>query len=693
MRFLVRPRAVLRTVIACAVIALSAAVAAAAPPQEQAARVLTPEDVAAIQTVGQVAISPDGQMIAYTRSVPRRPGVDPDGGAWSELRVVAFDGSFDRGFVTGKVNVGQVRWSPDGSLLTYLARRDGDSTTAVWAISPTGGESFALVRHETSIATFEWSPDGSAIAFIAGEATASDLVSLRGKGFTQEIYEEDRPQRHAFVAEIDAAMQAGETRRLEGLPGNPYGLAWSPDGDRLVFDPAPTPLVDDQYMSKRLHLVEPGAGEVQGLIENPGKLGQFGWSPDNGALIMISAADINDPLEGRLMAISPGTEVMQDLLPGLMGHVASFDFLPDGTVVYLANVGVGTRVGRIMHDGTDGRTVFASDEQIVEAISVSSDGTRMAMVVETPTAPREVYAMEMGAEPTRLTDSNPWLADVTLAPQRPVSWTARDGLEIQGLLIEPLGRADGERVPLIMVAHGGPESHYKNGWLTGYSSPGQMAAGLGYAVFYPNYRGSTGRGVEFAKADQGDGMGGEFEDNLDGIDWLIEQGLVDGDRVGVTGGSYGGYTTAWASTRYSERFAAGVMFVGISNQLSKTGTSDIPREMELVHWLDNPYNNPELFLERSPIMYVNQAQTPLLILHGKEDPRVDPGQSYELYRAIKMQTETPVRLVLYPGEGHGNRRAASRYDYSLRMLRWFDHFLMNPGTELPDRNLDYGLEQ
>ncbi len=135
------------------------------------------------------------------------------------------------------------------------------------------------------------------------------------------------------------------------------------------------------------------------------------------------------------------------------------------------------------------------------------------------------------------------------------------------------------------------------------------------------------------------------------------------------------------------------MFVGISNQLSKTGTSDIPREMELVHWLDNPYNNPELFLERSPIMYVNQAQTPLLILHGKEDPRVDPGQSYELYRAVKMQTDTPVRLVLYPGEGHGNRRAAARYDYSLRMLRWFDHFLMNPGTDLPDRNLDYGLEQ
>jgi dipeptidyl aminopeptidase/acylaminoacyl peptidase len=113
--------------------------------------------------------------------------------------------------------------------------------------------------------------------------------------------------------------------------------------------------------------------------------------------------------------------------------------------------------------------------------------------------------------------------------------------------------------------------------------------------------------------------------------------------------------------------------------------------MELVHWLSNPYENTDLFLERSPIMYVNDAQTPLLIMHGKEDPRVNPGQSRELYRGIKMQTDTPVRLVLYPGEGHGNRRAAARYDYTLRMLRWFDWFLKEGKTELPPWRVDYEL--
>src|SRR5690606_3876755 len=242
---------------------------------------------------------------------------------------------------------------------------------------------------------------------------------------------------------------------------------------------------------------------------------------------------------------------------------------------------------------------------------------------------------------------------------------------------------------LLVVVHGGPESHYSNGWLTGYSSPGQMAAARGYAVFYPNYRGSTGRGVAFATLSQGDPAGAEFDDLIDGIDALIEAGVADSARVGVTGGSYGGYATGWLSTRYSDRIAAGVMFVGISNKVSKVGTTDIPNEEFLVHARKRPWDDWQFFLERSPIYYAGQSETPLLILHGKDDPRVDPGQSRELYRHLRLRSEAPVRLVLYPGEGHGNRRATARYDYSLRMLQWFDHYLMGPGGDPPPADVDY----
>lgn len=296
------------------------------------------------------------------------------------------------------------------------------------------------------------------------------------------------------------------------------------------------------------------------------------------------------------------------------------------------------------------------------------------------------------AQPRRLTDSNPWLKDIRLAKQEIVRYKARDGLEIQGILIHPLDEKPDKRYPLILTVHGGPESHYRNGWLTRYSGAGQLGAARGFAVFYPNYRGSTGRGVAFSKMDQADYAGKEFDDLIDGVDHLIRIGLVDADRVGVTGGSYGGFATAWCSTYYSERFAAGVMFVGISDHVSKAGTTDIPNEMTLVHARKRLWDDWDFFEERSPIRYVEKARTPLLILGGKDDTRVNPGQSLELYRNLKIIGKTPVRLVRYPGEGHGNRKAGARYDYNLRMMRWFNHYLKGPGGEPPAHKLDYGFE-
>ncbi len=659
-------------------------------------RILTPKDVARIQAVDQVAISPNGSAIAYTLSVPREPGRGENGSAWSELHMVSFDGSDRRPFVTGSVSVSQLAWTPNGMFVSYLARREGDEHRSLYIIPVDAGESVRVFQFESDIEAFAWRPDGRALALVAEEPAPAELEALKAKGFNQEIYEEDWQPRRLFVLELPRGPDGtpGALRKLDALPGHPWHVAWSPDGSRLLTDVSPTPLTDDRYMFRRLHVIDAGSGAVLARIDNPGKLGAFRWSPDGKTIAVISAADIHDPSEGRLMAVDAAGGPLRDLLPDLEGHVEAFEFAEDGRLVYLAAVGVVSRVGRVRVDGRDREPLFEGAEPVLGGLSLDRRGRRLALVAESPQMPPDVYALRVDrrAEPVRLTDVNPWLTEVQLGEQEVVRWTAADGLEIEGLLIHPIRRAGGDRVPTIVVAHGGPESHFKNGWLTRYSYPGQMAAGRGYAVFYPNYRGSTGRGVAFAKADQGDGVGAEFDDVLAGIDALIQRGIADGDRVGITGGSYGGYFTAWGATKHSERFAAGVMFVGVSDQLSKTGTSDIPNELELVHWLTNPYENLELFLERSPILYVKQADTPLLILHGKEDPRVNPGQSMELYRALKVKGDVPVRLVLYPGEGHGNRKAAARYDYSLRMLRWFDHFLMEARTDVPDWRIDYGLE-
>jgi dipeptidyl aminopeptidase/acylaminoacyl peptidase len=270
-----------------------------------------------------------------------------------------------------------------------------------------------------------------------------------------------------------------------------------------------------------------------------------------------------------------------------------------------------------------------------------------------------------------------------------VRFKARDGLELEGILVRPLDERPGQRYPLILAVHGGPEARDTNGWRTGYSNPGQLAAAQGFAVFYPNYRGSTGRGVAFSKLSQGDPAGKEFDDLVDAVDHLVGMGLVDRAKVGITGASYGGYASAWGATYYSERFAAAVMFVGISDNISRIGTTDIPSEEYLIHARKRPWENWQFFLDRSPIAHAGKSRTATLILHGTADPRVHPTQSMVLYRYLKLHAKTPVRLVWYPGEGHGNRRAASRLDYNLRLMQWMTHYLKGPGGAPPPIDLDY----
>ena len=188
-------------------------------------------------------------------------------------------------------------------------------------------------------------------------------------------------------------------------------------------------------------------------------------------------------------------------------------------------------------------------------------------------------------------------------------------------------------------------------------------------------------------------MGAEFNDHLDAIGQFVQRGLIDRQRVGIGGGSYGGYTAAWAATRHSQYFAAAVAFVPVVDLRTKWYCSDIPFEYYYVHYEEKwPHEQREFLDQRSPLTYVTHCNTPLLLLGGTADTRVHPSQPLMLYRAIKFATKTPCRLVQYSGEGHGNRINVNRYDYAVRTLRWFDHYL-KPGDHrhdpLPPKEVDY----
>ena len=297
------------------------------------------------------------------------------------------------------------------------------------------------------------------------------------------------------------------------------------------------------------------------------------------------------------------------------------------------------------------------------------------MLGSTPSIPREVYYRDGDAVPQKVTDVNPWLTERKLGPQKLISYKARDGQDIEGLLIYPVDARDGVKYPMVVYVHGGPEHHHYFDWCSYYSEPGQVLAGKGYYVFYPNYRSSTGYGLEFALAGYGDPAGVEFNDIADGIDYLISENMVDKDRVGVAGGSYGGYAAAWFASYYTDKVKAASMFVGISDLISKRGTTDIPYEELYVHSGKKLEETWDKSLQRSPIYYAHKSKTALLILGGTDDTRVNPAQSLEMYWRLRMNGHPAVRLVQYPGERHGNRKQTSRIDLLYRQIAWFEWYL------------------
>lgn len=644
---------------------------------------VTPDHIANMKAVTGSTISDDGNFVAYTVSVPA-DAFKENATNKTHLYVLNTTTGVSKPYFTSS-GVSQVTFRPAKGTITFLTKQSGDSTNALYELSLTGGEATKLFSYNTNISNYSWQTDGNRLAFSISEKDNKPKTPL---SYSPDFYEENFSQRKGFI--VNLSENNPQPQQLN-VDGNIYMMNWSPDGSKIAVSAAPTSSVDDSYMKQGILVVSSSSRNVIATIDNEGKLGQIEWSPDNNQLAIKAANDLHDPIDGRILIVSANGGKPAIINPNYQGKYESIKWTDANTIHYLASEGTSSVLGTIRPDGTRNQQIFKTDAHNITSFSRASNGA-ISFTASSPQHPTEVFtlATKRNASPQKRTNNNPWLSEVQLGKQEVITYKTRDGkYDIQGILMYPLNYRKGTKVPLITVVHGGPEAHYTNGWLTAYSIPGQMATAKGYAVFYPNYRGSTGRGVEFAYSSQGDLAGKEFDDIVDGVDYLIAQGLADEKRIGVTGGSYGGYASAWMSTYYSDRFAAAVMFVGISNNLSKWGTSDIPEELYLVHSRKRIWNDWEGYLKRSPVYYVDRSQTPILIMHGADDPRVHPAQSMELYRHLKVRKpELPVRLIYYPGEGHGNRNSGSKYDYNLRMLQWFDTYLMTGDKTAAKPDLD-----
>jgi dipeptidyl aminopeptidase/acylaminoacyl peptidase len=398
------------------------------------------------------------------------------------------------------------------------------------------------------------------------------------------------------------------------------------------------------------------------------------WSPDGKQLVVVGnsgrarddqAVMVIDVEHGSVSPIEAGQTT-----PFWAGWV-------DSTILATAaQENLWARVDEVDSGSGDSRqlTLLPQGGSIAGPLSLSSDGATIGIVRTNPYSPPEIWAGQIGSgEISRLSDLNPQLDDVQLAPMEPIHWQSRDGERIDGWLLTPAEAENGQRLPLIADVHGGPSSAWGATFHATWHDWGQLLAAEGYAVLLPNPRGSTGKGRDFTAANHDDLGGMDFEDVMAGIDYLvIERGIADPERLGIAGWSYGGFLAAWAVAQ-SDRFKAAVCGAAVTNWPSKVGTTDIRpfNEDRFAGPLDEA---PDNLWQRSPVRYLSNMNTPTLVVHGEADPRVPVSQGLELYLGLRA-LGVPTDLITYPRQKHSFHEKAHQYDIIGRITGWFRTYL------------------
>jgi len=658
----------------------------------------SPEDEFKIKYCTSAAISPDGEWIAYIVSFQREAN-DEAGESYSNLYLVSTKTKEIKPFITGKEAVSALNWKPDGKEVAFLMKRGEKAKKQVWSIRIDGGEAKQITNSESDVLFFRWHPSGKKLAYIAAAAASEKEKKLEEKGYKFIYFEEDWKHHNLYLIEL---KEDGEISEPERITDNitVWDFEFSPDGSKIAASASEKNLIDYTYMFRKIYLIDLGSKKITPLTNNEGKLGNYNFSPDGSMIVYTAAKSRNDHSVSQVYVINIKGGTAKNLTPeNFRGHIVWSKWKDNKNIVYLSNEGVWTTL-RINPDNRIDSKVLLNSKAfgvVFSAPDFTKDFKHFALIGSSAEIPSDLFYWQPPSNPERLTNLNPWIKERKLGKQEVIRYKARDGKEIEGILIYPIDYKKEQKYPLAVVVHGGPEYNYSNRWLTNYFEAGQVLAGKGYLVFYPNYRSSTGYGIEFAAAGYGDPAGKEFDDIADGIKYFIETGLADKDRVGLIGASYGGYAAAWFATYYTELVKAVVMFVGISDLISKAGTTDIPNEDLYVHLGKRLEEAWDFYLKRSPIYYAEKSKTAVLILGGAEDTRVHPSQSIELYRRLKMNNHPAVRLIQYPGERHGNMKQPGRIDVLFRVLQWLDWYVKENKPlkgEMPplDISQDYGLE-
>ncbi|MCJ8011751.1 S9 family peptidase [Paenibacillus sp. KQZ6P-2] len=655
-------------------------------------RVMTAGDLYRMQWVSDPAVSPEnGATVYILKSVNSKHD-----GYVTQTRMIHPDGNGDVPFTAGEQD-GAPQWSPDGSQLAFL-RKKGDARQ-VWLIPAHGGEAQALTELKHGVSAFKWSPDGLALLLKAeapdaeetSEAKGKDEINLPEEKIVDRIrYKADgvglmnNRRTHLFV--FDIANKSNEQITAGAFDVGAFG--WSPDGAQIAYTTElPTEEITDADLrsTNDLFVTDRKGSTARQLTDGKISIGHVSYTPDGKHILMLA----NDMSCGyatltRIYLIPADGGEYRALYADLdiqLGHSAVSDmragagsppvYSPDQQSVYIQVSQNGrVEVARFALDGSDFEVMAGGDREIYQ-FALAPDG-HLIIAAADPLHPGDLVRLNPASgQETRLTNCNASLWSELLLSEPEEFWfTTGDRWPMQGWIMKPIGFKEGTKVPAVLEIHGGPQAMYGHTFMHEF----QLLAAAGFAVFYTNPRGGHGYGQVHVNTVRGDYGGRDYQDLMEFTDYVLNTyDYVDGSRLGVTGGSYGGFMTNWI-IGHTDRFQAAVTLRSISNWLSFYGVSDIGYHFTEDQIWDNPWDDVEKLWKHSPLAYVKNVNTPLLVLHGEQDMRCPIEQGEQMFVALKRLGKK-TQLIRFPGADHNLSRSGNPHLRTRRLshiVRWFE---------------------